>query len=194
MVGLQDDIAAASTIAAAGAAFGDVSFAMKGDAAFSPVPGFGVNFNFVNKHDSASVDQWSAFWSAELILTHFGRFCRNFENKKGEARSLALNERKNLVGGGFGDSGGGDFGNNIDAAAVFVEQDFAIGEGKESPIAADADVFAGQKFAAALADEDAASGNELAAKLFYAEAFADAVATVTYAALTFFMCHKPKIC
>ncbi len=48
----------------------------------------------------------------------------------------------------------------------------------------------GDKFAAALADEDAAGGYGLAAKFFYAEALADAVASVFDAALTFFMCHK----
>ena len=51
----------------------------------------------------------------------------------------------------------------------------------------------GDKFRAALADDDAAGGDEFAAKFFYAEPFADAVAPVANAALTFLMCHTIKL-
>ena len=82
------------------------------------------------------------------------------------------------------------FGDNVNAAAVLVEQNLAVGERKQRPVATGADILARDKFAAALADEDAAGGHERAAKFFHAEAFADAVASVFYAALTFFMCHN----
>ena len=84
----------------------------------------------------------------------------------------------------------GGFGDDVHAAAVFVEHHFAIGERKQRPVATGADVFAGDKFAAALTDDDAARRDNLPAKFFYAQPFADAVASVLYAALTFFMCHK----
>ena len=51
MIGLQNHAAAATAIAAAGAAFGDVSFAMERDAAFATVAGARVDFDFVNKHE-----------------------------------------------------------------------------------------------------------------------------------------------
>jgi hypothetical protein len=82
------------------------------------------------------------------------------------------------------------FGDYVDAAAVFIEQHFAGSEGKERPIAADADVFARGKFAAALTDDDAAGSDKFATERFYAKPFADAVASVANAALTFFMCHS----
>ena len=50
MVGLQDDAAAASAVAAAGAAFGDVGFTMERHGAFSAVSGLGVDFDFVDEH------------------------------------------------------------------------------------------------------------------------------------------------
>src|SRR5690242_18490465 len=52
VIGLQNDAAAASAVAAAGAALGDVSFAMKCDAALAAVPGARVNLDFVNEHGS----------------------------------------------------------------------------------------------------------------------------------------------
>ena len=85
---------------------------------------------------------------------------------------------------------GGLIRNDIHAAAVLVELHLAVHERKERPIAARADILARDKFAAALADDDAARRDDRAAKFFYAQPFADAVATVSYAALTFLMCHK----
>src|SRR5580692_8597075 len=84
----------------------------------------------------------------------------------------------------------GGFRDDIDAAAVFIEQHFAGLQGKQCPIAANAYVLARHKFAAALAHDDAARGHEFAAKCFHAQTLADAVTPVAYAALTFFMCHK----
>ena len=73
---------------------------------------------------------------------------------------------------------------------VFVEGDFAVHEREERPIAARADVFTCDKLRAALPDDDAAGGDRFAAIRFHAEPFADAVAAVTNAALTFLVCHK----
>ena len=49
VVGLQNDAAAATAVAAAGAALGHERFAMERDAAFAAVAGFRVNFDFVYK-------------------------------------------------------------------------------------------------------------------------------------------------
>ena len=49
-----------------------------------------------------------------------------------------------------------------------------------------------KQYRAALADDDAAGGDLLAAKSFNPEPFAGAVPTVADAALTFFMCHTIK--
>ena len=85
---------------------------------------------------------------------------------------------------------GGGFGHDVHAAAVLVELHLAVHERKERPIAARADIFARDELAAALAHDDAARADDLAAKFFHAKPFADAVAPVADAALTFFMCHK----
>src|SRR5437660_638833 len=49
MVRLQDDVAATAAVAAAGAALGDKSFAMKRDAAFAAMAGAGIYFDLINK-------------------------------------------------------------------------------------------------------------------------------------------------
>jgi hypothetical protein len=85
---------------------------------------------------------------------------------------------------------GGGFGHDVHAAAVLVELHLAVHERKERPIASRADVLARDELAAALAHDDAARADDLAAKFFYAQPFADAVAPVADAALTFFMCHN----
>jgi len=68
---------------------------------------------------------------------------------------------------------------DVDAATVAVEADVTFGQGKQGPVAADADIAAGEETRAALADDDAAGGDEFAAKSFHAEPFTDAVASVT---------------
>ena len=118
-----------------------------------------------------------------------GTFLKSFDNvvwiKKGEASDLAVKFCfRNLI------LCGGGFSHHIHAAAAEIELDLAVGEREERPVAAGADVLAGDEFAAALADDDATGADKSAAKFFYAEPFADAVAAVPYAALTFFMCHK----
>src|SRR6266496_5054102 len=79
---------------------------------------------------------------------------------------------------------------DVHPAAVLVEGDFAIDQREESPIASGPDVGAGIKLRAALADEDAARGDELPAVTFHSQPFAGAVAAVPDAALTFFVCHN----
>ena len=85
---------------------------------------------------------------------------------------------------------GGNLWNNVDPVTVFVEQDFAIGKRKERPIAAGADVFAGDELRAALANQNTASGNKLTTVFLNAKSFANAIAPVADAALTFLVCHK----
>ena len=55
VVGLQYHAAAASAVAAAGAALGNVSLAMERDAAFAAVPRARVNFYFVYEHEINSI-------------------------------------------------------------------------------------------------------------------------------------------
>ena len=50
VIGLEDNIASAAAVAAAGAAFGNECFAMKRDAAFAAVAGAGEDFDFIDKH------------------------------------------------------------------------------------------------------------------------------------------------
>jgi hypothetical protein len=80
---------------------------------------------------------------------------------------------------------------DIHAAAVFIELYLAVFEGEEGPIATGADVQAGDKFGAALADDDAAGGDMFATESFYAEALCIAVTAISATALTFFMSHIP---
>ena len=86
--------------------------------------------------------------------------------------------------------GRGRFRDHIDAMTALVENHLAVGQREECPIAAGADIFAGDELGAALADENAAGADNMPAKFLHAESFADAVATITDAALTFLMCHK----
>src|ERR1700677_4529870 len=67
---------------------------------------------------------------------------------------------------------------HVHAAIGLVVLDHAVGQGEEGVIAADADVGPGAKPGAALADQDVAGHDRLAAKFFHAEPLAYAVATV----------------
>src|SRR5439155_16105299 len=78
---------------------------------------------------------------------------------------------------------------DVDAAALAVEAHLAVHEREDRVIAAEADVAAGQELRPALADDDVAGDDRLAAECFDAEALADAVAPVLDGALTFFMSH-----
>ena len=79
---------------------------------------------------------------------------------------------------------------HIDAAALLVEQDppsVSANSVQSRPVPT---FCAGDEFGAALADQNAAGGDQLPAKFLDAEPLADAVAPIANAALTFFMCHK----
>jgi len=73
---------------------------------------------------------------------------------------------------------------------VLIERDFAVCESEQGPITTRADILTGDEFRAALADENAAGSDKFAAKSLNAQPFADAIAPVTDASLTFLMCHK----
>src|SRR6266542_2403380 len=117
---------------------------------------------------------------------------RQCANKKGEAGRTSPSPGKRSIQV-ISISIPGRFGrgrNNIDAAAALVESHFPVHQGEQGPIAAGADIFPGNEFRPTLADEDAAGGDELSAISFHAKSFADAVASVADAALTFLMCHS----
>jgi hypothetical protein len=80
----------------------------------------------------------------------------------------------------------------VDPMTALVEQDLSIDERKQRPIAARAYILTGNKSRATLPHQNAACCNVLASKALHAEAFANTVASVSNASLTFLMCHKPK--
>ncbi len=81
-------------------------------------------------------------------------------------------------------------GKNVDSTAVLVKKHFAIGQREQGPIPSRADILTCNKFGTALAHQNAAGGDQLTTIFFDAQAFADAVAAVSDAALSFFVCHK----
>ena len=83
---------------------------------------------------------------------------------------------------------------NVDPFAAFVEGDLAVHQGEQRPVSAGADIAAGHEFGAALADNDAAGADKFAAVGFYTEPFADTVASVANASLTFLMSHNVFLC
>src|SRR6266446_10926822 len=78
---------------------------------------------------------------------------------------------------------------DIDPPSGAIESHVPVNQREDCVIAAKANVLARQKFRAALANNDVAGHYQLAAESFYAETFADAVAAVLNAALSFFMSH-----
>ena len=87
--------------------------------------------------------------------------------------------------------GGGDLGgSDVHAAAVLIELHLAVDQGEESPIASGADVLASDELGAALANDNAAGGDMFPAEGFHTEPLAITIATVSAAALTFFMSHN----
>src|SRR6266513_117457 len=75
------------------------------------------------------------------------------------------------------------------STAAPIEANVAVDQRENGVIAAEANVLTRQKFRAALANNDVASHDQLAAESFYTEPLANAVAAVLNAALSFFMSH-----
>lgn len=87
--------------------------------------------------------------------------------------------------------GGGD---DVDAAILAgVELDGAVGDSEERVIAPLADIAAGMKTIADLADDDVAGDDRLAAELLDAAALTVRITTVARRTLTFFMCHDKDL-
>src|ERR1043166_7202813 len=82
---------------------------------------------------------------------------------------------------------------DIDPTPATIESHAAVNQCEDSVIPAEADVFSRQKFCPALATNDVAGNNHLAAESLDSEPFADAVPTVFNAALSFFMSHLKKL-
>ena len=78
---------------------------------------------------------------------------------------------------------------DVNATITAVETNLPVGKGKEGVVTSHADILSGMKSGAPLADDDGTGGDGLAAKTFYSETLAAAVATVSCRSLTFFMCH-----
>src|SRR3954454_22588119 len=78
---------------------------------------------------------------------------------------------------------------DVGALAALAEADLALGHGVDRVVAAHADVGAGVPFRAALADDDVARDDPLAAVLLDAEPLAGRVAAVARATAGFLVCH-----
>jgi len=79
---------------------------------------------------------------------------------------------------------------DIDPPAGTIEAHASVDQGEDGVVAAEADILARDKLGAALPNNDIARDDGFAAKFLNAEPFADAVAPVFDAALSFFMGHK----
>src|SRR6516225_6408949 len=82
---------------------------------------------------------------------------------------------------------------DIYAATVLVETHNAIYQRENGVIPSQAHVSPGEILRSALADDDVARNHFLAAKFLHSEPFADAIAPVFNAALTFFVRHYSKL-
>jgi hypothetical protein len=82
---------------------------------------------------------------------------------------------------------------DIDTPSATIESDAAVHQCKNRVIATESNVLSGHKLCAALADNDVAGDDHLAAKSLDAETFADAVAAVLDATLSFFVSHLEEV-
>jgi hypothetical protein len=83
--------------------------------------------------------------------------------------------------------------NHVHPTTLQVEMNLAFFEGKNGVIPTQADSTPWKKFRSPLPDNDVAGDYVLAAEFFHTKSFADAIAAIFYAALSFFMSHKPEI-
>src|SRR5438045_2282566 len=70
-----------------------------------------------------------------------------------------------------------------------IEPDVPVDQSENCVIASQANVFAGQKFRSALAHNNIPGNHKFVSELLHPEPFANAVATVLYAALSLLMSH-----
>ena len=102
-------------------------------------------------------------------------------------------QRKKLRGpNDFGLWRGRD-GFNVYSSASAIETHLTVHEGEDGVVPTEADIFTGQKLRPTLAHDDVASDDQLAPKFFHTKPFADAVASVLNAALSFFVSHWKKL-
>ena len=81
---------------------------------------------------------------------------------------------------------------DVHAPPRAIEPHLAVDQRENRVIATEPDVLAGEKLRPALPDDDVAGDDHFAAKFFHAQTFADAIAAVLNAALSFFMSHEIK--
>src|SRR5262249_27123139 len=82
---------------------------------------------------------------------------------------------------------------HVDAASAAIKAHRAVHEREDRVVATEADIPARLELRPALADEDVAGDDALAAEFFHAEPLADAVAAVLDASLTFLVSHKSGV-
>jgi hypothetical protein len=82
---------------------------------------------------------------------------------------------------------------DIYATTIPIEAYNTVYEGEDCVIPTKPNILSRQKLCAALANNDISGNDLLTTELLHAEAFADAVASVLNAALTFLMCHTLEI-
>ena len=82
---------------------------------------------------------------------------------------------------------------DIYTTTVPIEAYNTVYQGEDCVIPTKPNILSRQKLCAALANNDISGNDLLTAKLLDAESFADAVASVLNAALTFLMCHTLEI-
>ena len=87
----------------------------------------------------------------------------------------------------------GSDGIDIHPSSATIKAHRSLDQRENRVIAPEADVFPGQKFCPALAHNDIAGHDHLAAEFFHTEPLADAVAPVFNAALSFFVSHWEKL-
>src|SRR5258708_20893497 len=115
--------------------------------------------------------------------------------KRGNGRLLPLEtpiERERLFGGHLGRRGRRrrEYVHLDLAARPLAERDDAVDGGEEGVVAADADILAGIHLGAALADQDVARQDLLAAETLDAQPLARGIAAVARGAACFFVCHR----
>jgi hypothetical protein len=82
---------------------------------------------------------------------------------------------------------------DIDAATVPVEEHLTVGERKQRVVASLADIATGMPFRSALPNQDVASDDVLATKLFDSQPLGVRIATVAAGALSLLMSHVRTI-